>query len=386
MTRLAASLFAALVILSVGFVAVAQVGAESHDDLSGRDDARSADPVPTPESWAFRCWPEVRDRIAPSVLLLGEDDEISVTIAIAPLCSGGGWPVHVVLVLTGIQDWTRLSRAVFVERLLELVDQFDIDEGKSMRMGIVVVDGDRARTVLPITGDRSAVLAAMRRWHSSARGTELGVSRSFRESRLAFDRAAGRLPPRDYPEPREIAIIVGDIGGGHDCPDLTREASHLKRSGLLVVTACSTRGCESACHRDVATSDRYVIDGAEWERFRDVFLAIAWDFRNVFPRRVDIEIDLGDSFDYVEDTAAPSLSAWDSKHLLWSADRALIPRRGVTYTFRVRSTVDSPGYHPIAARTVVSVWTNLVYPRYVVHRSVALPRLLVLEPRLWPRP
>lgn len=67
----AAPIFAALVILSGGFVAVAQVGAESHGDLSGRDDAGSADPVPTPESMAFRCWPEVRDRIEPSALLLG---------------------------------------------------------------------------------------------------------------------------------------------------------------------------------------------------------------------------------------------------------------------------------------------------------------------------
>ena len=391
MPRLAAPVFgapilAALVILSVGFVAVGQVGAESREDLWGRDDVRSADPVPTPESWAFRCWPEVSDRIEPSVLLLGEDDEISVTLTITPVCTVGRWPVHTVLVLTGMEDRDPSSRAENLEGLLDLVDDYGVDEGRSWRMGVVVVDGDRARTVLPITGDREEVIAALRRWHSSAGGTDLGVLRSFRETEGAFARAADVLSPHDQPEIREIAILVGRIGGGYNCPALTRGATYLKRNGVLVITLSSASGWLTACQREVATSGRYAFGG--WEQPGQVFR----DLRNsdrgfgIGPRRVDLEIDLSDSFEYVDDTAVPSLSGWDRKHLLWSADGAYIPRSGVTYTFRVRSTVDTPGNHPIAARTVVSVWTNLVYPRYVVHRSVELPRLLVLEPRLWPRP
>lgn len=167
---------------------------------------------------------------------------------------------------------------------------------------------------------------------------------------------------------------------------MTRGATYLKRNGVLVITLSSASGWLTACQREVATSSRYAFGG--WEQPGQVFRVLRNSDRGfgIGPRRVDLEIDLSDSFDYVEDTAVPSLSAWDNKHLLWSADGALIPRRGVTYTFRVRSTVDTPGNHPIAERTMVSVWTNLDYPRYVVHRSVPSPRLLVLEPRLWPRP
>ncbi len=385
MTRLTAPAFAAIVILSLAFVTIAEVGAESHDDLSRVVGTRSEDPVPLPESLAFRCWPDVHDQIEPSAILLGENAEISATFAIAPRCRGGGWPVHTVLVLTGTEDRSRTSPARFLDLLIEIVEQYRVDEKQSWRMGIVVVDEDRARTVLPITGDRDKVLAALRRWHSSAGGTERGVSESFPESRLALARAAASLPPHDHPEVREIAILVGDIDGGHDCPEVTREASFLKRSGVLVIALCSAPGCLSECHRKVATSKRYIFEGFEGQlgrifrilRNKDVFLDAS---------RVDVGIDLSDSFEFVDDTAVPPPISWDSRRLHWSTGRSPYPRRVVTITYRVRSTVATPGFHPIAVRTIVSVWTNLDYPSYVVHRSVPSPRLLVLQPRLWPRP
>lgn len=385
--RMAVALaLSACVMVVLSQVAVAHVRGASRDLAHGGIGAPSDDPVPTPETLAFRCWPEVREHIEPEVLLLGERAELSATLSIAPLCHGGGWPRHTVLVLTGMEARGGPSRAVLLDRLRELVDDTRTNEATSMRMGVVVVDEDRARTVLPITGNRDSVHAAVRRWYLEARGTPLGVSAALRESRSALDRAIARLPAHDYPTPGEIVIVVGDIGGGADCPVLSRDARLLKDSGVLVITLCYTPGCVSACHASVATSRRYAIPDPYWYDLRSIYRVLANVDMNIVPRRVDVEVRLNDTFDYVADTASPAPTSSERRRLYWSTGRVVIPRSGVTFTFGVRSTVDAPGRHPIAARAIVSVWSNIDYPDYVVHRSIPSWHLLVLRPRSWPAP
>ena len=371
-------------VLSIGFGAVARAEPVGPAGLSPHESVPLDDPSQIPEPSAFRCWPELQHTITPSILLLGETPEVTVTLAIKPICYGGGYPEHVLVILTGVDDDDDRSNMILLERLSELVDQLQIGELTSSRMGIVVVNGDRARTVLPITSDRDAILAALGNWHRSRKGTRTGIAEAFRQAREAFDSAFDALPPHDLPEPREFTIVVGDLGGSERCDRLAREAGSLQNTGVLTITACATADCRTRCHRDVATNEKYAFGEHDWEEFASFYGAVTGGFRFILPRRLDVELDLSPHFEFMDRSASPPVTLREGKRLLWSFENTYVPLSGVTYTYRVRPISELTGDHAIAEPIFISMWSNHNYPNYVTHRSFLSPRLLVLRPRAWP--
>ena len=340
------------------------------------------DPHPTPQAW--HCEPRVTHRIRPSVLLRGEASEVTATLTVRPDCRLGTFPVHTVLVLTGMESVRGSSSRTLLNGLLTLVEIIGTGEYQSTRIGVVIAEGDGARTVLPLTGDRDAVLRSIRRWHSSSPATAGGVSDAIVEADDALNVAAGRLDPDDDEDRlQEFVVLIGDIGGQPRCSGLARNAERLKRSDVLVLTACVGPSCVTRCHQDIATSDRFVYSESEWKTLGNI-LCLKFEDWFILPQRLDVETTIAPSFTYVEDSAEPPLTLRDGVRLGWSAEGIASSKTPVTYTYRVRPTLDVPGNHAVAIRTSVSMWSTWDYPDHMVQRTVLSPHLLILEPRRWP--
>ena len=258
-----------------------------------------------------------------------------------------------------------------------------------VEVGIILGELGVARTVLPVTEDRSVVIKSIRRWYRREAANPEGVVRTFRAARSALGSAADRLGPDDHPNSiREVVIFIGGLPTTRTCGTLVREVEQLKKASVLVMTAAPGRTSSSYCHYVVATSPRYVFIDSWWLQIRQVFEPIRHSFGSDghLVRRIDVETVIGPDFTYVEDSAEPPLSQQNGGRLLWTVDPAPRSRSSSnpTFSYRLRSKRDSAGNTPIATQTNVSVWSRIDYPNYVVHRSVPSPYLLVLEPRSWP--
>jgi hypothetical protein len=277
----------------------------------------------------------------PPILLAGE--ALTITVAVRAICIGIPTPTHIVFVVDTDARMSSSELRDIKQSLTDIVKRLRLDEDPSTRVGLVLVE-ERAETLVLLTNDEARLLRALNRID---KGDDLKLDEGMEEGLATFRRARVR-DSRCRRTINEIMVVVAPEPPGNRCSDWVRSAGKLKSDGILVVSVCASRRCNSRCMSEIASSRRYVYDLKSVSHLIQVFDRIRDELLNITLRSLQVFEHLSPDLAYIPDSAVPPAEvSEDGLRLHWQAN--FVPREGLTFTYRTRALV--PGRQPAAAGT-----------------------------------
>lgn len=314
---------------------------------------------------------------APSVLLLGE--AVTGSLRVRASCPQPVFPMHVVLAMGSSTRIDRREQSEMNDAAVKLAEQAFAyaTDTEPVRIGVVDFHA-QARTVCPVTDDEGRATGCQRRRRSrEGCRLDLAVRESLRAltrgRRLAYENAAGI---------NEIMVVFSQGESDTGCAPALAEGNKVKAQGVLLMTVCVGPHCNAQCMRQLATSPRYFFQLQNLSGLIEVFKPIREYIRSIALKRLVVTQTLAADMRYLDGSAQPELSWFDTEAGLLVWDTTYMPREGVTYTFRAKP--EGPGWQTLG--DAVTGWFRDGFDREGLFSAIEPADVGVLKPIELPRP
>jgi hypothetical protein len=292
--------------------------------LVGEASAPSAPLAPVSD-----CVVTVTHRVAPPLLLAGEQAEVSMRIE--PYCPLQIEYLNVVFVLPSGSDVPARDRRQIRDDVSVSVDAILARDGSiccgwitQARVGIATYDA-AGRADCYLTKDRDRLSRCIDRVMLGRPGN------AVEDGLISGSRILFRDRPPDYAL-REVIVLVANTPRIEGCDALTRTAGPLTKQGIELMTLCTIPTCDDSCLRG------FTQPGLGFTQIpaltRRITRRITCDCINISLRQVQWFTTLDPDLRYVEGSSSIPLDPRKADDpLAWSM--TFVPKNGLTLTYTV---------------------------------------------------
>ena len=305
-----------------------------------------ADAAPSPsmlsQSDPSTCDVSIAASVEPKEVILG--DVVDVMIRASSLCRGEIPPLHVALVLDGSGSMTAESLDVMKSSAKDVVAKLLSGDRPNTKVSVVEY-AERATIRCELTADVSEIETCI-----DAVGADGPTAMDKGIKQGVHTLTKGRSGITRTEELMEVLVVFSDGKNITGCEPVEEEAIRAKEQGILVVTFCVGDDCDSDCLRRVAPSERYTFDPDSIEELFRIIGYIMNPDSWVNLKQLTVSEEFVENMLYIPDSAVPAPIAEPIGlgRLDWQF--SLVPRTGITMTWKVRPT--EIGTHAVSAGAV----------------------------------